>query len=112
MSKEVFLLPSAKQILSYENGDIRSDEISTVYRFHFLNTYIWIEPSNKGYDVKVRGRFSFDSPNVDFVSTSRTVVTTWDLPSAVESFKGFVNGLILCHDIFLSDDSPDFDWKV
>lgn len=112
MSKEVFLLPSAKQILSYENGDIRSDEISTIYRFHFLNTYIWIEPSNKGYDVKVRGKFSVDTPEVLFIPTSRTIVTTLDLPSAVESFKGFVKGLVLCHDISLSADSPDFDWKV
>lgn len=112
MSKEVFLLPSAKQILSYENGDIRFDELSTVYRFHFLNTYIWIEPSKKGYDVKVRGKFSFDSPDVLFIPTSRTIVTTWDLPSAVESFKGFVKSLILLNDIALSADFSDFDWKV
>lgn len=110
MSKEVFLLPSAKQILSYENGDIRSDELSTVYRFHFLNTYIWIEPSKTGYDVRVRGKFPSKDETL-FVPVSRTVETTWDLPSAITLFKCVVKSFILLHDLHTSD-SPDFDWKV
>ncbi len=111
MSKEVFLLPSAKQILSYENGDIRSDELSTVYRFHFLNTYIWIEPSNKGYDIKVRGKFPVKGSDVIFVPVSRVIETTWDLPSAVSSFKNIVKGFFLLHDMYCEEDL-NFDWKV
>ena len=111
MSKEVFLLPSAKQILSYENGDIRSDELSTVYRFHFLNTYIWIEPSNKGYDIKVRGKFPVKGSDVVFVPTARIIETTWDLPSAVSFFKNIVKNFFFLHDMFC-EEGPDFDWKV
>lgn len=110
MSKEVFLLPSAKQILSYENGDIRSDEISTVYRFHFLNVYIWIEPSKNGYDVKVRGRHFSDFDST-FVSTALVVSSFSDLTSAVSFFKKTVYNYIFLHD-FYESEAPDFDWKV
>lgn len=110
MSKELFLLPSAKQILSYENGDIRSDEVSTVYRFHLLNVYIWIESTSRGYEVKLRGRFS-DKTEKFFSPRSTVIFTCWDLPSAVFSFKCLVRDYIFLHDLSTSD-SPDFDWKV
>lgn len=107
MSKEVFLLPSAKQILSYENGDIRSDEVSTVYRFHFLNVYIWIEPSKNGYDVRFRGRFCDKS----FIPTSFVIMSYSDLSSAISFFKGVVKDYLLLHDLYESD-SLDFNCEV
>ena len=110
MSKEVFLLPSAKQILSYENGDIRVDEVSTIFRFHFLNVYIWIEPSKNGYDIKFRGRFCDKSENT-FIPTSLLISSFPDLISAISFFKGIVLNYIHLHDLHVSN-SPDFDWKV
>lgn len=104
MSKEVFLLPSAKQILSYENGDIRLDEVSTIFRFNFLNVYIWIESSKSGYDVRFRGRFCDKS----FIPTSLVVESFPDLISAITFFKGIVKDYIMLHDLYVSD-SPDFD---
>lgn len=106
MSKEVFLLPSAKQILSYENGDFRLDEVATIFRFNFLNVYIWIEPSKTGYDVRYRGRFCDKS----FIPTSLVVESFSDLISAISFFKRIVQDYIMLHDLYVSD-SPDFDWK-
>lgn len=108
MSKEVFLLPSAKQILSYENGDIRSDELSIVYRFHFLNAYLWIEPSKNGFDIKIRGRYFSDTDSV-FVPNSSVVLSFSDLTSAVSYFKKIVGCYIFLHD-FHESESPDFNF--
>lgn len=106
MSKEVFLLPSAKQILSYENGDIRVDEVATIFRFNFLNVYIWIEPSNSGYDVRFRGRFCTEN----FIPTSLVVESFSDLISAISFFKRIVQDYILFHDQGVNVSS-DSDWK-
>lgn len=102
MSREVFLMPSAKQILAYENGDISSDEISTVYRFHFLRTYLWIEPSKNGYDIKIRGTM----PNINghiFIANSRIVSSCRDLFSAVTTFSSMVQDIAKQYNIHIKD---------
>lgn len=109
MSKEIFLMPSAKQILNYENGDIRSDEVSSIFRFHFMNVYIWIEPSKRGYDITFRGRFCRKDENT-FVSSSRVIISFSDLDSAIYYFKRIVQDYILLHDLFL-EDSSDFEFE-
>lgn len=103
MSKEVFLLPSAKQILAYENGDIRSDEISTVYRFNFLSTFIWIEPSKNGYDIKIRGRWPTLKEESTFIANSRVISSAVDLFTAVTFFAATVRDILFLYDIHCRD---------
>lgn len=52
-----FLLPSAKQIIKYSDGEFFDENIPSFYRFHTGRTFIWIELSRGMYNICVRGYY-------------------------------------------------------
>lgn len=59
MSWQNFFIPSAKELLSFENSDFLSEDISRYYHFQFGSARIFIDVDKKTgkYCVKVYGRF-------------------------------------------------------
>lgn len=54
---EHFLLPSARQILAYSEGEFFDDNIPSFYRFHTGHAFIWLELKNGLYNLCVRGYY-------------------------------------------------------
>lgn len=52
-----YLIPSAKQILNFSEGEYFDDNIPSFYRFHTGRCFIWIELSKGMYNICIRGYF-------------------------------------------------------
>lgn len=59
MSWQTFLIPSAKELLSFENFDFLPEDISRFYHFQYGSARIFIDLNKKTgkYVVKIYGRF-------------------------------------------------------
>lgn len=55
MSREHIMFPSAKQILSYQQGDININDVHDFFRFHSGDKYYWIEKNGTKFRVCFRG---------------------------------------------------------
>lgn len=86
MSKDNILVPSAKVILNYREGNFRYNEIHEFFRFHAGDVIYWIEKCRGNFEVCVRG---FDCDK--FEPFKRVLFQSHDLDECIDKFYFFVN---------------------
>lgn len=84
-----FLLPSAKQILSYSEGDFFQDNIPNFYRLHTGRTFIWLEPSKKLYNLCVRGFYYSE-----WIPVKKVLVSYKSFDDSIKGFFALVRRLL------------------
>lgn len=85
MSKETILLPSAKQILGFSQGDFCYSDVHDFYRFHYGKTFFWIEHICSKFCFCVRG-FHFDN----FYSSKQVLYSSVYLEDVISYFNEHV----------------------
>lgn len=89
MSRETIQFPSAKQILSYQQGDFNINDVHDFYRFHSGDKYYWIEKSRDKYRVCFRGSFI-----AEFVSNFKILYEDVSLSQCILYFNRVVYRLL------------------
>lgn len=86
---EHFLLPSARQILAFSDGEFFDENIPSFYRFHTGRTFLWIELKNSLYNLYVRGYYYNE-----WISTKKLLVSYNRLFEAINGFFSLVRRLM------------------
>lgn len=86
MSKDNILVPSAKLILNYREGNFRYTDIHEYFRFHAGDVLYWIEKCRNTFEVCVRG---YDCNN--FEPFKRVLYQSHDLSDCIDKFYFHVN---------------------
>lgn len=82
MSRNTIQFPSAKQILSYQQGDFNINDVHDFFRFHSGDKFYWIEKSKDKYRVCFRGSLA-----VEFVSNFKILYEDVDLNNCIFYFN-------------------------
>lgn len=82
MSRESIQFPSAKQILSYQNGDFDVVNVHDFFRFHDGDKFYWIEHTKGKYRVCFRGSLS-----IEFVPVFKILYEDVDLKKCIFYFN-------------------------
>lgn len=85
MSRENIMFPSAKQILSYQQGDFNINDVHDFFRFHTGDKFFWIEKSRANFRVCFRG-----STVQDFVSNFKVMFESVNLDDCIIFFHRLV----------------------
>lgn len=85
MSRENIMFPSAKQILSYQQGDFNINDVHDFFRFHSGDKFYWIEKIKDKYRVCFRGSFT-----AEFVSNFKILYEDVDLNNCIFYFNRLV----------------------
>lgn len=84
-----FLLPSAKQIIKYSDGEFFEENVSSFYRFHTGRTFIWIEPLKGMYNICVRGYYY-----TEWIPTKKVLFSCKFLIDSIKAFFSLVRRLL------------------
>lgn len=86
---EHFLLPSARQILAFNDSDFFDENIPSFFRFHTGRCFIWIELTNSLYNIYVRGYYYNE-----WISTKKLLVSYNRLYEAINGYFSLVRRLM------------------
>lgn len=97
MKDNSLMIPSTKEMLSFENGDYLTSEIYRFYHYQSGSLRVWIDINRKGfYVVKVKGRIC------GWQGKPTTFWTADSLPEAINIFYHYI--LQTINPIRINDD--------
>lgn len=86
---EHFLLPSARQILAFNESEFFDENIPSFYRFHTGRCFIWIDFSNSLYNLYCRGYYYNE-----WISTKKLLFSYKRFNEAIEGYFNLVRRLL------------------
>lgn len=84
-----FLMPSAKQILNFSEGEYFEDNIPSFYRFHTGRCFIWIELSREMYNICIRGYYY-----AEWIPVKKILVQYKNFSDSISGFFNLVRRLL------------------